>query len=328
MLLTTKLIRYLHGVFDKDVHAFTAFRVRHTATDFSWSIADRIMTGRSGGAELFSVPLEGKTIRALLEHLATMPGVTVIGTSTPEQIGLSACALMDGSGRQAESNGDHVKAYTSILWAYLDAVAVELVAAKAQIAEALRQMSVKTAEAEWLDEWGGYFGFPRENSESDQDYATRIIAEVLRPRGNNKAIEIGLRDKFGQESRVIDLTRYGDLFPGYNGSIGHNGLYQHNSNAVPYYGLFKIAIGYDLLGGSDISGYVQEVAKYVETMRDAGTHLDSVDLGGSLITDSVSVSQSESTSGVILTVRTYSGNHNHNGQISHVGPVSQALSLS
>lgn len=288
MLLTQKLLRLLNSVFDKDARAFTAFRIRHESGRLRWRIEDHVLTGSVDGADLFVVDLAGYTIRTLLEYLATLPGITVVSRASSEQLGLSAGALMDQSGDEATSNGDQVHAFTSVLWAYLNAMAVELREARRQIDEALLQMSAKTAEAEWLDEWGGYFGFPRKNGETDAAYSKRIIEEVLRPRGNNKAIEIGLRDVFGQDCEVIDLQKFGDVFPIYDGALVHDGTYLHNADAVPYYGLFKIVIGYDLLGGADISGYINEVRSYVDTLRDAGTHLESVELTGSELDDTFS----------------------------------------
>lgn len=286
MLLTQKLLRLLNSVFDKDARAFTAFRIRHESGRLRWRIEDRVLTGSVDGVGLFEVSLAGYTIRTLLEHLATLPGITVISRVSTEQFGLSAGALMDQSGDQASSNGDQVLAFTSLLWAYLEAMAVELREARRQIDEALLQMSAKTAEAEWLDEWGGYFGFPRKGGEADAAYSKRIVEEILRPRGNNKAIEIGLRDVFGQDCEVIDLQRFGDVFPIYGGAFVHDGTYLHNADAIPYYGLFKVVIGYDLLGGSDISGYADEVSAYIDTLRDAGTHLESIELTGSKLDDS------------------------------------------
>lgn len=288
MLLTQKLLRLLNSVFDKDARAFTAFRIRHESGRMRWRVEDHVLMGSVDGEDLFEVDLAGYTIRTLLEHLATLPGITVVSRASSEQLGLSAGALMDQLGDEATSNGDQVHAFTSVLWAYLDAMAVELREARRQIDEALLQMSAKTAEAEWLDEWGGYFGFPRKDGEADAAYSKRIIEEVLRPRGNNKAIEIGLRDVFGQDCKVIDLQRFGDVFPIYDGALVHDGTYPHNADAIPYYGLFKIVIGYDLLGGEDISGYINEVRSYVDTLRDAGTHLESVELTGSELDDTFS----------------------------------------
>ena len=304
MLLTQKLLRLLNSVFDKDARAFTAFRIRHESGRLRWRIEDHVLTGSVDGVELFEVALAGYTIRTLLEHLATLPGITVISRVSTEQFGLSAGALMDQSGDQASSNGDQVLAFTSLLWAYLEAMAVELREARRQIDEALLQMSAKTAEAEWLDEWGGYFGFPRKDGEADASYSKRIVEEILRPRGNNKAIEIGLRDVFGQDCEVIDLQRFGDVFPIYGGAFVHDGTYLHNADAIPYYGLFKVVIGYDLLGGADISGYVEEVSAYIDTLRDAGTHLESIELTGSKLDDSFAGAEDGSSVQVLSVIPT------------------------
>jgi hypothetical protein len=201
---------------------------------------------------------------------------------------LSACALIDGDGYQAQSNGDIIRAYQSTLWMYLDALATELVEAKNRIIAMLDQMSIKTADNEWLDEWGEYFGVLRAASEPDADYANRIIAEVIRPRGNNKAIESALFQQFGQVVNVTDVVKWGSPSPAYNGVNTHNSAVNYNASATPKYGLFEIIIGYDLLTSGDPPAFTQGVRDFVEKIRDAGTHLDSVNLSGSLLSDAYS----------------------------------------
>src|SRR3546814_4396237 len=84
-------------------------------------------------------------------------------------------------------------------------------------------MSTKTAQGEWLDELGGYYGVPRIQGENDASYGPRIIAEVLRPRGNNVAMEAAIKVYTGQDAKVTDVTLYGDPFPRYDATIRYDG---------------------------------------------------------------------------------------------------------
>jgi len=189
MRLADKLLQYLHSAFDKDPGARVALRVRYDGA-MTWHIADRTLstltTGGSGSD--LSIPLADLTIAELANIVSQQPGYSVVFVDS-DLSRRGATSLLDGESDQAASNGDALYAPESTAYHILDALSVELEAAKAAIQSMLEQLSIRTAGADWLDEIGGYYGVPREAGESDEIYARRIVADTLRPKGNNVAIE-------------------------------------------------------------------------------------------------------------------------------------------
>jgi hypothetical protein len=536
MRLTNKLLSYLNRVFDKNPQRVLALRLSYDG-DMTWRVENGILsTTVVGGTGVdLTVDLTGYRIVDLVNFLAAQPGYTVLYLDGSDVQRLSARALIDGESSIAVSNGDHLYAYTSPLWAYLEAVGPELDLAEQQIGQMLRQMSTRTAEGIWLDEIGGYYGIPRtivklltpgryqyplsavssvisqpgtyidgagvlqtapantprfeagqllvegattnlqvrseefENAiwskasvnvtansiaapngvvsadklvefatntphylsqsysvasgqmytqsvfakaaertvlqivfttvfgvniigafdlssgvcsfsggaqtsvemtplaggwfrcslsaittsagavgpqirlasiytttpstysgdgtsglhiwgaqfvaqasaasyiptaasavtraadivsvsdpEVDALYGPRIITEVLRPRGNNVAMEAAIAAFTGQAAHVTDVVVFDGLTPAYNALITHNSAQTHNSVSRPEYGLFDVIVGFDLLGADTPDVFLAAAREVVDRIRDAGTHLRSLSLAGAEITDSVS----------------------------------------
>lgn len=256
MKLTKKLLGYLHRVFDKDPAPFLALRLQCNGTGLTWLVSGaRLTTIPVGGTALpLSIDLTQYTIGTLVNFIATQPGYSVSYYDSSSLSQLGAAALLDANGDIATSNGDHLYAYNSVLWSYMEANASELHAAGSQIEQMLLQMSTATAEDVWLDELGGYYKVPRKQGEIDAAYGPRIIAEVIRPLANNVAIESALR--------VINgglPTTCSDYDVITNGS----------------YGLFDInmEVSVDLLATAAYTAVVLSVIDTIERMRDAGTFL-------------------------------------------------------
>lgn len=286
MKLTKKLLGLLHRVFDIDPDQFLALRIRYDGA-MSWVIADaKLTTTVSGGIGAnLSIDLTKYTLRELVSYIASQPGYSVPRAAGGSQLSLGARALIGGGSDQSASNGDHLYAYSSLTWAYMEACAVELQAAAAQIPQAIRQMSIPTAEAAWLDELGNLYGVHRQQGELDASYGPRIIAEVVRPRSNNVAIEKAISYYTGQATKVTDVVVYGDLFPLYNGQITRDSQYRYQTSAEPQYGLFDVQYGYDLLSGTDQKAFALRVRAIIERIRAAGTHLRSLSLQAGAISD-------------------------------------------
>lgn len=285
MRLLNKLLDALHSGFDKSPRQVIAFRLRHTSGDFRWQVQGDHLQGFDGPLALFDVDLRLHTIRSLTTWLAAQPGVEV-RLGALESVDVSARCLLEGAGAMAKSNGDVVHAYTALLWSLTGAFVDALTDAKAAIDEMLAQMTVPTAAGNWLDEWGSYFGVPRlPTGELDERYATRIIAEVLRPRSTNKGMELALTARFGQTCKVEDYRLWTPGLPVHDGLAHHDGTYDYNAEANPIYGLFRVAIGYDLINGSDIGEFAAEVREAVEALRAVGTHMDSVSLRAGTISE-------------------------------------------
>lgn len=287
MKLTQKLLSLLHRVFDVDPEQFLALRINYNGSSLTWSVSDAVLTTTvSGGAGSgMSIDLTKYTLRELVSYIAAQPGYSVPSAGTSDQLSLSARVLIDGSGDASASNGDHLYAYTSLTWVYLEAAAVELRAAKAQIPQALNQMSVTTASDDWIDELGSYYDVPRQQGENDESYGPRIIAEVIRPRANNVAMEKAISYYTGQATKVTDVVIYGDAFPIYNGAIRRNSEYKFQASAVLRYGLFDVQYGYDLLSGSDQLEFAKRIRSIIDRLRAAGTHLRSLLLQTGSVSD-------------------------------------------
>lgn len=283
MKLTDKLLSLLHRVFDKDPAPFLALRLRYSGTGMTWKVAGaRLTTVPVGGAGApLSVDLTQYTLGELVNHLASQAGYSVEYADRSELSLMGAAVLLDAAGDQNRSNGDHLYGYTNVLWSYLEANARELEAAADQIEQMRLQMSTKTASDIWLDELGGYYGVPRLQAEQDASYGRRIIAEVLRPRGNNVAIEAAIQAYTGQTTKVTDVTLNSPLAPLFNAVDKFNGAKFYNSTSAPIYGLFDVEYGYDILNGGDISSFAQVIRDLIGRLRDAGTHLRALSLTGS-----------------------------------------------
>lgn len=290
MLLTQKLLSFFNRVFKKDPEQFLALRLSYDGGGMTWAIADGMLTTSvTGGAgQALNVDLAQYTFASLGTYLASQPGYSVLYMGDPDQLRLSARVLLDGSGDIAQSNGDHLYAYGSTLWAYLEAAAAVLEDAKRAIAEMVKQMSTTTASDVWLDELGGYYGIPRLPWEPDSAYGARIVAEVLRPRANNVALEEAIRVFTGQSAKVTDVIVWAATFPVHDGVVHYDSVRNYTSTTnYPRYGLFDVQYGYDLLNGGSFADFQTTVTDLIGRLRDAGTHLRSLLLTGGNIADTL-----------------------------------------
>lgn len=199
-----RLLSRLHRVFARTPEAVLALRLRASG-GLRWRIADDVLTvSRPATADLV-VPLAGATVGQVRTTLAAAGCAIAYSDTSLDRLG--ALALLPGDGDQDASNGDHLYVYTSILWGWVDTVGRVLDRAKADIAEALRQLTVPTAEGEWLDLWAGYFGLQRRADESDSALAARTVWEPRRPRNNPVAIRSNIRRIVGAEVEVREPWR-------------------------------------------------------------------------------------------------------------------------
>lgn len=294
MTLTQKLIRYLHRIFSKDPVEFLALRLRYTGS-MSWRIHDAVLTTEVSGGDgaSLSVDLSGYTLAELASYLSAQPGYYLLSSPPAEYRGLSARVLLDGGSDQLDTNGDHIYGFTALEWAYEDAMAVELKEADRQVDNALLQMSIPTAEGEWLDLIGSYYNVLRYAGEPDSQYGPRIIYEVLVPRNNNKAIEVAIsRATGGLAAKVVDVVDPGDLFPVYSGDIKHQGAYHYNTSGKPIRNLFDVQYQIDLETTASIDEMRHWIRLLIDKFRAAGTHLRQVSLSSALV-DSIPFSAND-----------------------------------
>ncbi|SAK98607.1 hypothetical protein AWB80_07558 [Caballeronia pedi] len=289
MKLTQKLLGLLHRVFDRQPYPFLALRLQYGG-GLVWQIADGALTTTVTGGigQSLSIDLSQYTVRSLVNYLASQPGYSVAYADGTSFSGLSARVLIDASNDISLSNGDHIYGYTNVLWSYVDANANELEQAGQQIDQMLLQMSTTTASDMWIDEIGDYYGVRRQAGELDDSYGPRIVAEVLRPKCNNVAIEMAISAYTGQSTTVTDATEYGAAFPLYDSHITRNSAYTYNAVSRPLYGRFDVVFGYDLLGGADPTSFKTTVQGIVNRIRAAGTQMRSLTLQSGAMSDTFS----------------------------------------
>ena len=197
--LLSKLMQYLpRSVFSRSPEPVIAMRIRAGAS-LSWEVGSKILAVTANGQN-YSYSLTDKTLSELASELSGS-GIT-IEYLNEDQASRGAICLIEGSGDQDESNGDHLLAHRNLIWSLFGAYAEELIESREQQAEALKQMVIPYSEAEWLDLWGAIYGVPRKTNETDAAFAPRIPIEVFRERVNPRAIELAIRDLTGKDVRI------------------------------------------------------------------------------------------------------------------------------
>jgi hypothetical protein len=289
MLLTQTLLGFLNRVFNKSPAQVMALQFNHIYP-MTWQVQDGILTTvvqNTGPTVNLTIDLSQYTFAELVNYIAKQPGY-VTPYLAPSMANIGAVALLDASGSVTPSDPPQpLYAFTSVLWAYLDANAAELELASQQIANLPAEMSTTTADTIWLDTLGTYYNVARNSGEADSAYGPRIIASVLRPMSNNVAMEIAISTFTGQNTMVTDVVLPGVTGNSYNGVYTYNGSINHDSANTPVYGLFDVQYGYDLINGSDPTSFAATVSALINTLRAAGTHLRNLELVGSNLTDTL-----------------------------------------
>lgn len=268
MRLTQKLVRSLSRVFNRSPTPQLALRLRYDGV-MTWRVQDNVLTTSvtGGSGSNLSVDLTAYSLFGLVNYLSAQPGYSVPYSGVSGWPGLKATVLLDGEGDQDLSNGDHLNAYTSVLWAWLEPLAIELKAAADAIDEMVLQMVPQTASGEWLDQIGAYYATDRLAGESDPVYATRIISSIGKPAGNNVALEVAINTiAGGLEADVVDVPAQAFTSPASGTSFG----------------LFDVVYSVDLSGSEDLNAYTTRVVDVIERLRDAGTHMRAISISGRL----------------------------------------------
>ncbi len=200
-----RLLGSLHRVFERGPDQVLAFRVQ-SGSGCTWTVAGDTLTVLRPGMAATVLPLQGTTIGGVCTAL-TAAGFMLPYTADADTLARSAMTLLEGSGDQYASNGDHLLSYTSLLWSWLDAAGRELADAKQQIVEMLRQMIIRQSDGSWTDLWGSYFGCLRRSGESDAMLADRIVYELRRARSNAYGIAANVEHFTGAKVTVREPWR-------------------------------------------------------------------------------------------------------------------------
>lgn len=269
-----KLLGRLNRIWSRDPEPFLGLRLRYDGA-MTWRVADGVLTtATSGGSGApLNLDLASYTLATLASALAVLPGYSVLDLVAGDRANLSALVLLEGRGDPALSNGDHLFAFEALHVGILATAGEQLRAARATVIRAPAMMATTTAEGEWLDEIGGYYGVRRIIGETDAGYSPRIPAEALRPRANNVALEMAIEAFTGHPVVCNDAPIYSSPVPAYNASITYNAGHNHDASAIPLYGLFDVTAVYDDTTGLDATAIEAAIRGIIERSRAAGTQL-------------------------------------------------------
>jgi len=160
------LLGHLHSIFDPDPAPLLALRVRHPQ-GARWSIEGDILTLHAGHQP--SVwDLNDYSLGSLAAAL--QDAGFEVAYLYPAISHISALTLLEGSGDQEQSNGDHLNIFTAPLVVMLAALGQALGEGRAAIAAALAQLILPNATNEWADLFGEIFGIPRRGTVADSPY--------------------------------------------------------------------------------------------------------------------------------------------------------------
>jgi hypothetical protein len=313
-----KLLSHLPTYFDVSADEILAFEIEPLLPGFRWHIENHVLFGLVDGAQIVRVDLAPLTVGEVVQRLQDAGVIASANILVPANA--PGITIMDAV-------GGGVNLHRSLLWRFLDMFATELTAARAAVDAALDQMSVPTADGEWLDEWGAYFSFSRIDGERDEVYGQRLIAEIIKPKQNNMAIAMAVRQAYGQSCTVLDVIEWEFISIVHDASaeVGpfrfYDGTSTYSASSKRRFGRFDVAVGYSLESGADLPGYAALVRSLVERLRAAGTQMRALVLGGSELLDQARVPTHE----VALVVQTavyFGGALRFNGSAVYDGYVS------
>jgi hypothetical protein len=280
--LTLKLLDFLHRVFDKDPAPSLALRITCDSGALTWTISGSTLTlAPVGGlAPPLTVDLSDFTVASLAQYLTSLPGYLVPYLDPSPLSALSALVLIEGEGDVAQSNGDHLFAFTTPLWCYMRAQAAQLTAAQLEILNMLAQMSTTTAAADGLAFLGSYYFVPRNGGELDDAYALRIITSVLLPSSNNVGMQIALQSRFpGTTAIIIDAILDQSTLLLRDGSVHFDSTAVHNSLVLgDSGGLFDVVFAFDFAGPISPTNYLPLLIAAINSYRAGGTYIRQISL--------------------------------------------------
>ena len=200
MDLRTSVLRWLHSVYDVEPHEVPAVRIasglpiayRLTQSTL-WLDEQAFTLGESGqpvtlGELVLTVRQSGYSADML----------------RPEWESRQAVSLLDAHGT---SDVITLSAQDSVLWAISLPGALAAQQAQEAMVEAVRQLNFMQAGGGWLDTWGRYFDVPRQDGQSDTDYALFMRREILRPRVNALSIQAAVKDWTGHDIVIREPWR-------------------------------------------------------------------------------------------------------------------------
>ena len=160
MSTLTRLIKRIYLSVRRDPQAFLAMQLSYAGQTMSWSVWSGTLTTTVSGeaGPSLSIDLTQYTLAGLAMFLASQEGYSVTNTIGSALSGLGAVTLVEGSGSQEVGAGGALMAFQNLNWTLLDAARQQTDLARVAIQSLPGEMSTTTADGEWLDLLGSYYG--------------------------------------------------------------------------------------------------------------------------------------------------------------------------
>lgn len=157
------------------------------------------------GDTSYNIDISTITINQLADQINALPGFTAT-VNLPDCGFLLARGLIE-TNKPQDISEDHCFYYpTSLLYQEMQVYGWALQGQSDQAKSAERQLYLNTAEEDWLDFWGNFFGIPRYNGETDTKYAQRITYQIVRATQNNIALSIIVKETLGVDADFPDAV--------------------------------------------------------------------------------------------------------------------------
>jgi len=200
--MRNKLLSHLYSGFNQDPDPILAFEIWHP-DGAAWNVKNRqLVVSTDAGSVLTSINLE--SVGTVWDVVCRLMDVGVrVSRINADTVDSSALILMDGAGRESQYTNS-IYGYRSALWGLLEGYATEVQSAWYAVPQALEQARLHSADDDWLDLWGSYFGVTRRSGQADASYLATIVAETLRAKSNRYAIENAVLDVTGSQVQITE----------------------------------------------------------------------------------------------------------------------------
>lgn len=194
--LVDKLVNNLPNYFDKDSYPIAVFTITGVL-QVTIDVDERLLYIKQD-INVFSYDLASKTVGEIKTMLEAAGYCLELHNLDYDNLYWFTLISQSSTGL--------IFAEESVLKRFYGAVAQAIIDSYQDLTDGLSELYFKYAKETWLDLWGGYFGYGRISSETDTEYFTRTIQEIISIKCNNKALMKLLKDSV---SYFVDIRDFG-----------------------------------------------------------------------------------------------------------------------
>lgn len=207
--LRERMMNRLHRVFNKEADATPVLDIQYTGSSCTITVNQYgIYVKATEGTAVYWFT-DTTTLTDLVDQLNTY-SIFVASLVSSEYSSLLAKGLFDDS-IELPAQLQYPK---SLLWQEMQTSSFALTDQTERISNATNQLYFHSSDSDWLDLWADYyFSVERYLGETDSDYLSRAIKELMQPTQNNTALEMIVQSAFGMPVKIVDAMPYASELP-------------------------------------------------------------------------------------------------------------------